>query len=120
MPELHVLDRRSFVRRSAGFALLPAVRLETIASIGAAPRARVAIVRTADRRRGVTDALRLLDLRAIRGKRVVLKPNFNSADDAPASTHNDTLLQLIAELHDRGARNITLGESSGPPRTQGV
>jgi uncharacterized protein (DUF362 family) len=80
----------------------------------------VAIVRTTDRRRGVTDALRLLDLRAMRGKRVVLKPNFNSADEAPASTHNDTLLQLIAEIHERGARSITLGESSGPPRTQGV
>ena len=121
MPALHhALDRRSFVRRSAGFAFLPAVRLETLESLIAAPRARVAIVRTADRRHGVTEALRLLDLRAIRGKRVVLKPNFNSADETPASTHNDTLLQLIAELHDRGARSITLGESSGPPRTQGV
>ena len=121
MPGLHhALDRRSFVRHSAGLAFLPAVRFGTLETLLVAPRARVAIVRTADRRRGVTEVLRLLDLRAIPGKRVVVKPNFNSADEAPASTHNDTLLQLIAELHDRGARSITLGESSGPPRTQGV
>lgn len=121
MTALHrALDRRSFVRRSAGLAFLPAVKLDALETLFAPPKARVAIVHTADRRRGVTEALRLLTPQGIRGKRVVLKPNFNSADDAPASTHNDTLLQLVAELHERGARSITLGESSGPPRTQGV
>lgn len=116
----HAIDRRSFVRRSAGLAFLPAAKLGTLDALFATPKARVAIVRTADRRFGVREVLRLLDLRAMRGRHVVVKPNFNSADDAPASTHNDTLLQLIAEIHERGARSITLGESSGPPRTQGV
>jgi uncharacterized protein (DUF362 family) len=115
----HALDRRSFVRHTAGLAFLPAVKFDAISSLFA-PKAPVAIVRTSDRRRGVSEALRLLDLRAMRGKRVVVKPNFNSADEAPASTHNDTLLQLIAEIHELGARSVTLGESSGPPRTQGV
>jgi uncharacterized protein (DUF362 family) len=80
----------------------------------------VAIVRTADRKRGVADALRLFDPAGIAGKRVVLKPNFNTADDAPGSTHNDTLSQLVTELYERDARDVTLGESSGPPRTRGV
>lgn len=122
MPALrHALDRRSFVRRSAaGLACLPATRLDALGALLAPAPTRVALVRTSDRRRGVTEALKQLDLRAMRGKRVVIKPNFNSADDAPASTHNDTLLQLVAEIHERGARSITLGESSGPPRTQGV
>jgi uncharacterized protein (DUF362 family) len=114
------LDLRAFVRRTASLAFLPAVRLDRLDSLLAPRKARVAIVRTADRRRGVSEALRLLDPQGIRGKRVVLKPNFNSADEAPASTHNDTLLQLVAELHERGARSITLGESSGPPQTRGV
>jgi uncharacterized protein (DUF362 family) len=114
------LGRRAFVRRAAGLALLPALRVGRLDGLPAPKKARVAIVRTADRRRGVRDVLRLLDLRGIDGKRVVLKPNFNSADDAPASTHNDTLLQLITEIQERGARSITLGESSGPPRTRGV
>jgi uncharacterized protein (DUF362 family) len=113
------LDRRSFVRRTAGLAFLPAVKFDVISTL-LAPKARVAIVRTSDRRHGVSEVLKLLDLRAMRGKRVVLKPNFNSADEAPASTHNDTLLQLVREIHEHGARSITLGESSGPPRTQGV
>lgn len=113
------LDRRSFVRRTAGLAFLPAVKFDAISTLFV-PRAPVAIVRTSDRRRGVSEVLKLLDLRAMHGKRVVLKPNFNSADEAPASTHNDTLLQLIREIHEHGARSITLGESSGPPRTQGV
>ncbi len=49
---------------------------------------------------------------------VLLKPNFNTAGDTPASTHNDTLSQLVYELRERDAREITLGESSGPPDTR--
>ncbi|HUH12000.1 MAG TPA: DUF362 domain-containing protein, partial [Longimicrobiales bacterium] len=114
------LDRRTFVRRAAlGLALLP---LADVNALRAWPlrRSRVALVRTADRRHGVAEALKLLDLRAVHDRRVVLKPNFNSAHEAPGSTHNDTLAQLVLELHERGARSITLGESSGPPRTRRV
>jgi uncharacterized protein (DUF362 family) len=111
--------RRDFVRTTAAsVAALPFVDLETLAGLRA--RSRVAIVKTTDRKRGVAEVLKLLDLRGIAGKRVVLKPNFNSADEAPASTHNDTLTQLVRELHERGARSITLGESSGPPQTKNV
>jgi uncharacterized protein (DUF362 family) len=83
-------------------------------------RSRVSLVRTSDRKRGVTEVLRLLDVKGVAGKKVVLKPNFNSAGETPASTHNDTLAQLVTELHDRNARSITLGESSGPPITREV
>jgi uncharacterized protein (DUF362 family) len=54
----------------------------------------------------------------MRGKRVMLKPNFNTADPAPAGTHNDTLAQLIREIMERNAREVTLGESSFPPTTR--
>jgi uncharacterized protein (DUF362 family) len=115
------LDRREFVRRTAyGLAVLPLAGPGALRG-GRAPRtSRVALVRTTDRRRGVTEALKLLDLTAVNGRRVVLKPNFNTADPAPGSTHNDTLVQLVTELHERGARSITLGESAGPPQTRGV
>lgn len=83
-------------------------------------RSRVALVTTGDRKHGVSQVLKLLDLSGVKGKKVVIKPNFNSADDTPGSTHNDTLAQLVTELHERNARHITLGESSGPPKTQGV
>lgn len=114
------LARRDFLRTSAGLAMLPA--LGALPSGVLAPRrtSRIALVRTSDRKRGVTEALRLLAPQGIDGRRIVLKPNFNSADEAPGSTHNDTLSQLVVELRERGARSITLGESSGPPRTHGV
>jgi uncharacterized protein (DUF362 family) len=120
LPSPTAVDRRAFVRRTASLAVLPALDLHAFDLLFAPVKTRVALVRAADRRAGVHDVLELLDLRAVQEKRVVLKPNFNSADEAPASTHNDTLLQLVRELHERGARSITLGESSGPPRTRGV
>lgn len=114
------LDRRDFLRASAGLAMLPALGVDGLDHFSGRARSRVALVRTADRKRGVSEVLKLLDPRGIDGRRVVLKPNFNSADETPASTHNDTLSQLVTELHERGARSITLGESSGPPQTRGV
>lgn len=116
-----VINRREFVRTTAaGLATLPLVRVNGADRLFAPARSRVAVVRTADRKRGVTEVLALLDPRDVSGKRVLLKPNFNSSDDTPASTHNDTLTQLVTELRERGARSITLGESSGPPQTHGV
>jgi hypothetical protein len=115
------LDRRDFVRTlSASLAALPLLDARGLAQALAPRRSRVALVRTSDRKRGVTEILKLLNPQGLAGKRIVLKPNFNSADDAPGSTHNDTLTQIVAELHARGARSITLGESSGPGVTRDV
>jgi uncharacterized protein (DUF362 family) len=115
------LNRREFVRTlSAGLALVPVLGADALGRIPAPRRSRVALVRTSDRKRGVTEALKLLDLRGVGGKKVVLKPNFNTADATPGSTHNDTLAQLVTELYERGARSITLGESCGPPLTRTV
>jgi uncharacterized protein (DUF362 family) len=51
---------------------------------------------------------------------VLLKPNFNTADPFPGSTHNDTLANLILHLKRMGAKSITIGERSGPPDTYSV
>ncbi len=115
------LDRRDFMHvMAAGIALVPALGKSGLAQVVGPRRSRVALVRTSDRKAGVSAALKLLDLKAVKGKKVVIKPNFNSADEAPGSTHNDTLAQLVTEMHDLGARGVTLGESSGPPQTRGV
>jgi len=121
-------DRRGFLRAgAAGLAAIPLTQLDTLAApwtgaTGAtvARKSRVALVRTGDRKDGVARLLELLNPPGLDGKRVMLKPNFNTSDPAPGSTHNDTLVQLVSELKARGARSVTLGESSGPPRTSGV
>jgi uncharacterized protein (DUF362 family) len=117
----HDLNRREFVSAmSAGLALLPAFGASGLAQAVGPRRSRVALVKTTDRKRGVTQALKLFGPGGVKDRKVVLKPNFNSADEAPGSTHMDTLSQIVAELQERGARAITLGESSGPPQTRGV
>ena len=118
---IHDVDRREFMKAvSAGMALLPMLGTDGLAQVLGPRKSRVALVKTTDRKRGVTEVLKLLDLKAVKGKKVLIKPNFNSADDTPGSTHNDTLAQLVTELHTLNARSVTLGESSGPPQTKGV
>ncbi|HSQ29147.1 MAG TPA: DUF362 domain-containing protein [Gemmatimonadaceae bacterium] len=115
------INRRDFFRgTTAGLAALPLVRFDGLNGMFAPIRSRVALVRTTERKRGVADVLALFDPRGIAGKRVLVKPNFNSADETPASTHADTLAQLVSEMHERGARSVTVGESSGPPQTHAV
>ena len=75
---------------------------------------KVSLVRTSNRADGVRRAIALLDANPIKGKAVVLKPNFNSADRAPGSTHIDTLHALIQNLKEMGATRVTLAERSGP------
>ena len=74
----------------------------------------VSLVRTQSRLEGVPGAIALLKSNPVRGKSVVLKPNFNTADPAPGSTHNDTLRALILTLQQMGASRITLAERYGP------
>ncbi|MFN2246038.1 MAG: DUF362 domain-containing protein [Candidatus Promineifilaceae bacterium] len=80
----------------------------------------VALVKTTDRAYGLSAALELLALNPVRGNRVLLKPNYNSSDPTPASTHPDILRTLIEELNGMGARAITLGERSGMGDTRQV
>jgi uncharacterized protein (DUF362 family) len=75
---------------------------------------KVALVRTTDRAEGVKKAIALLDINPVKGKAVVLKPNFNSADPTPGGSHIDTLRALIISLNEMGAKRITLAERSGP------
>jgi uncharacterized protein (DUF362 family) len=113
--------RREFLKTAGlGLAAIPSIRLGRLVPEPRATCARVVVVRTADRRDGVRRGLKLMDLTRMAGRRVVLKPNFNSADPAPAATSPETLAELVAEIHERGARSIILGESSGPRGTARV
>jgi uncharacterized protein (DUF362 family) len=115
----HTMPRRTFVRSAAaGLATVPFLSMPGMVRFRRA--SRVAVVRTADRREGVAEALRLLAVDGMDGKQVIVKPNFNSADATPGSTHNDVLSQIVREMQERGARGVTVGESSGPGNTKTI
>ena len=138
----HPMDRRRFLKgAAAGLVVLPNAGLSMAlgdfggplpgtplphpdaGSLGlgvGARRSAVAIIRTRDRKAGTARAMALMNPTGMAGKHVVIKPNFNTADPAPAGTHNDMLAQIVLEIQERDAREITLGESSGPPETRGV
>jgi len=81
---------------------------------------KVSLVKTRDRLAGVNRALDLLDITPYAGKHLFLKPNLNSADAFPGSTHNDTLTALVRWLQAQGAGRITVGDRSGMGDTRVV
>ncbi|MFA5027609.1 MAG: DUF362 domain-containing protein [Candidatus Methylomirabilota bacterium] len=72
----------------------------------------VVMAHTRDRRQGVRASLSALGINPVRGKEVLIKPNLNTADPAPGSTHNETLTALVEGLWEMGAKSISLGERS--------
>jgi uncharacterized protein (DUF362 family) len=115
------MNRRNFLKTSLStLAAVPALRFNGPATAAEGKKTKVAIVKTQDRKSGIKKAMGLLDIPPMKGRRIFLKPNFNTADPFPAGTHNDTLTALIQEIKSRGAAAITLGERSGPPPTQKV
>ncbi len=123
------MNRRTFLKASTvlgSTALLspwlwltatPARSLPAATPSGATP---VALVKTQDRTAGVQQALALLNFDGVKGKNLFLKPNFNSADPAPGSTHNDTLSALVLALQGLGAARVTVGDRSGMGQTRAV
>ena len=78
----------------------------------------VTLMNTDDRTNGVSPTIDALGINPVKNKRVLLKPNFNTADSAPGSTHNDTLVALVNKIWDMGAKTISLGERSFSPTQQ--
>jgi uncharacterized protein (DUF362 family) len=123
------MNRRTFLKASAilsSAALLPSwPQLKPLAAprqatATPAPNTQVAFVKTQDRGAGVKKALELLGFDGVKGKRLFLKPNFNSADPTPGSTHPDTLHKLVQTLQTLGAEQITVGDRSGMGQTRAV
>lgn len=76
---------------------------------------RVTFIKTEDRKKGVKSSMSTLTNNRIKGKHVLIKPNFNTADPVPGSTHNDTLMALVDDIWAMEARSIGIGERSYPP-----
>jgi len=108
-----LLNRRDFLKLTgmAGGVVLLGIKGEEIM---AAKKTAVVLKKTSNRKEGVQASLRALGINPVRGKNVLIKPNFNTADITPGSTHNDTLTALVEEIWAMGAKSISLGERSFP------
>jgi uncharacterized protein (DUF362 family) len=80
-----------------------------------AEKSRVIFFQTEERKQGVKTMLKALKGNPIKGKKVLIKPNFNTADPAPGSTHNETLVALVEEAWKMGAKSVSVGDRSFPP-----
>ena len=83
-------------------------------------KGRVALIKTTDRAEGVRRAMTLLGVGPMPGGSVFLKPNYNSADPAPGSTHPDVLRAMMEQLYSLGAGSIIVGDRSGMGDTRTV
>jgi uncharacterized protein (DUF362 family) len=117
------INRRTFLTQVAvaGGAALASPLLSKCES-ATAQRAisLVAFVKTTDRAAGVNRAIDLLQVRRFHDADIFVKPNFNSADTPPGSTHMDTLAALLRKLREQGAGPMTLGDRSGMGNTREV
>ena len=121
------MNRRELLKQflSAGGAAL-ATPLIGACQKGAAPKIdgartqKIAFVKTNDRAKGINQAIELLRLPKFTKKDLFIKPNFNSADLAPGSTHNDTLKAIIGKLREMEAGKLTIGDRSGMGSTRDV
>jgi uncharacterized protein (DUF362 family) len=108
------ISRRDFIKYSSltGGALLLSIHGGLVMSRS---MSRVALVSTDDRKTGVVSSIKTLNINPVKNKDVLIKPNFNTADHVPGSTHNDTLAALVEEVWKMGAKSVSLGERSYPP-----
>jgi uncharacterized protein (DUF362 family) len=113
------MSRRDFLLYSgaAGGTLLFGLQGDLI--MASSKKSRVAFVSTEDRKSGVSLSIKTLGINPVKNKDVLIKPNFNTADRTPGSTHNDTLVALVETVWEMGAKSIRLGERSYP-RTRSV
>jgi len=84
------------------------------------PVSRVAIAYDPDRASGARKVIKAIGLPDLRGKNVFVKPNYNTADPSPGSTHSDTLRTAIELIKSADPRKITVGDRSGPTNTARV
>lgn len=117
------MDRRNFLKSAAavgGMAITPPLLRSFFGSGAVGPTTRVAFVKTTDRAAGVNRAIDLLGMKSFNARDLFIKPNFNSADTPPGSTHIDTLAALIDKLRKMGSGRLTIGDRSGMGKTREV
>jgi len=108
------ISRRKFLKYSGVAAGALVLGIEGGVTMGKS-KSSVSFVESEDRKTGVVSSLRALKINPVKNKAVLIKPNFNTADRCPGSTHNDTLVNLVEEVWNMGAKSVAVGERSYPP-----
>ena len=108
------VNRREFIKYAgiAGGTMLLGLHGGVAMSKG--KKCPVSIVQTENRKTGVNISINALGNNPVKGKNVLMKPNFNTADPVPGSSHNDTLVALVEKIWEMGAKSISIGERSYP------
>jgi uncharacterized protein (DUF362 family) len=73
-----------------------------------------------DRAEATRSIMQASNLNDLNGSKVLVKPNFNTADESPGSTHLDTLIATLDTLIEIGASHVSVGDRSGPAETRKV
>jgi uncharacterized protein (DUF362 family) len=81
---------------------------------------KVAIAHSPSRTDGTRKVVDCIGMPSVKGKKVFIKPNFNTADPAPGSTHIDTLRTMIELVKSEKPESIVVGDRSGPAKTSKV
>jgi uncharacterized protein (DUF362 family) len=108
------ITRRKFLKYSGLAAGALFLSMEGGVTMGKS-RSTVSFIETEDRKTGVVSSVRALKINPVKNKDVLIKPNFNTADKCPGSTHNDTLVSIVQEVWSMGAKSVSVGERSYPP-----
>ncbi len=83
-------------------------------------KSKVVIALDPDRVSGMKKAVAALGMPDLRDKSVMVKPNFNTADPTPESTHIDTLRTMIQLIKEQRPKKIVVADRSGPAKTSKV
>lgn len=85
-----------------------------------AQTSRVYMVKGSERQDVLERLFAVVELPDLTGKKVAIKPNFNSNDPFPATTHPDTLEFIIKKIKEKKPASITIFERSGMGDTDEV
>jgi len=81
---------------------------------------RVFIALDPDRGSGTRKVVTALGMPELKEKSVLVKPNFNTADPPPGSTHLDTLRTMIDLIMAQSPARVVVADRSGPAKTSKV
>lgn len=80
-------------------------------------KSKVFIAYDSDRTRAARKVVQAHGLPELSGKQVLIKPNFNTADTPPGSTHIDTIRTVVEMVKAKGTKRIIVADRSGPAKT---